>query len=1235
MTLILYEPTKRDIKKTVIQENVVNYFVVSKYLVTAVEYHDNVKLRVSLDGRTFTDAKYPPDVDITNNSFTVLESTTGRLFLNVNNEDSKFRFSSSGTLYISDSNGTYYNKALEGTNVSLGGVVDFEKVQGIEGIILVNEVSSKNNRPRTVISFDDGATWNPIPRPYDLDNKKVPCSKDDCRLNLHSHSSIEESISVGYLYSNPSATGILLGIGNVGPYLTDVSEADTYMSLDAGLTWKLVKRGIHSWEFIDQGSIIVLIEEDTPTNILYYSTNYGQDWNEYQFLNSEKIYLRTLTSDPNSKSMYAFILGYKPGRIGEVVSISVNFENILKNQCGKNDFEEWKVFGKSKKSCLLGHETTYQRKKVDSECYVGDFERKTVKENCPCSEIDYECDYSYWRDPYGKCVLDGVDPKQPENCKKGDVFNGSSGYRKIAYSTCTGSFKYDEPVKRICGDENSGENSAVIRKEHQIEEIEDWFYFEDSETLMYLNKYYELFISRNEGLDWEPVQSGEKFSSIVKSPIHKEFALFTTINSRTGYYTVDKGKNFYSFELPSNPNPLKIPVFSINSENSGWWLFVGADDCKFSSFFSEGDCHSVLYLTKNYGKSWDQIETYVRHCDWAKSDKFNKPTSKGIFCQVYNNKKGSMAEPMGDNKLILKYSEDFFKHSKDLVEHAIAFAIFDQYMMVAQVTPEMRDQAKLFISTDGSLFEEAQFPPNFKIPDTGFTILESKTDKIFMDILTRQTLGSEHGFLFMSSTNGTRFSPCLENTNRNSYGYVDFEKMIGIPGIAMANIVANPESYERSKMIQTVMSYNDGSTWDFVKPPSEDSYGKKFDCDPDRDSDCHLHFHSYSERREPRNYFSSETAIGMMVGIGNVGKSLAKYADSDTFLTRDAGKTWVEIHKDAHLYEFGDYGGILLLVNDEQATNFLEFSVDQGNTFTRYQFIDSKQKNRKVKVKDILTVPDATSLKFLLIGTILDRSSDDSGSETMIYLDFSPIKTKKCVIDHKNPEKSDFEFWSPSISNDGCLLGQKIEYYRRKAGNDCYMAEKFKDPEFKSSNCECTVADYECDFNFVRSQGYNGTCELIKGAQTPVSQCINGKYYESTGYRLIPSSKCINGIRMDIDGAKSHKCSGGKVGEGGSSSWGTGTKMVVVGIPLIAAGFFFYYNKADSWRGGAIRLPTNETLNPRFDLSMVGEIVADLANRAVEGIVNLYDYARNLFIRHQDYTPLIYDGRDHNVFIGR
>lgn len=71
-----------------------------------------------------------------------------------------------------------------------------------------------------------------------------------------------------------------------------------------------------------------------------------------------------------------------------------------------------------------------------------------------------------------------------------------------------------------------------------------------------------------------------------------------------------------------------------------------------------------------------------------------------------------------------------------------------------------------------------------------------------------------------------------------------------------------------------------------------------------------------------------------MMAVGSVGENLAAYTfvppvsscfqlgpdlvlrccrDSDTFLTRDAGFTWEEVHKDAHMWEFGDYGSILVL----------------------------------------------------------------------------------------------------------------------------------------------------------------------------------------------------------------------------------------------------------------------------------------------------------------------------------
>ena len=42
-----------------------------------------------------------------------------------------------------------------------------------------------------------------------------------------------------------------------------------------------------------------------------------------------------------------------------------------------------------------------------------------------------------------------------------------------------------------------------------------------------------------------------------------------------------------------------------------------------------------------------------------------------------------------------------------------------------------------------------------------------------------------------------------------------------------------------------------------------------------------------------------------------------------------------------------------------------------------------------------------------------------------------------------------------------CLMGHKQYFWRRKQDADCYVGEKYKDPEPVEENCPCTDDDYE------------------------------------------------------------------------------------------------------------------------------------------------------------------------------
>jgi Sortilin, neurotensin receptor 3, len=69
------------------------------------------------------------------------------------------------------------------------------------------------------------------------------------------------------------------------------------------------------------------------------------------------------------------------------------------------------------------------------------------------------------------------------------------------------------------------------------------------------------------------------------------------------------------------------------------------------------------------------------------------------------------------------------------------------------------------------------------------------------------------------------------------------------------------------------------------------------------------------------------------MGVGSVGEALLPYEESDTFLSTDAGLTWSVVAKDAHKYEFGDKGSILVTINDEDKIDFVRYSLDLGKTW--------------------------------------------------------------------------------------------------------------------------------------------------------------------------------------------------------------------------------------------------------------------------------------------------------------
>ena len=116
-------------------------------------------------------------------------------------------------LYSSDITGVYYSLSLP--DVVFGDSVqniELQRIRGLNGTAIANqyvrEDPSESNPPvRTLISLDNGGTWEPLRAPTDAAN---PCELPLCSLHFHMDTSEYARLGV---YSEASAPGIIVAHG--------------------------------------------------------------------------------------------------------------------------------------------------------------------------------------------------------------------------------------------------------------------------------------------------------------------------------------------------------------------------------------------------------------------------------------------------------------------------------------------------------------------------------------------------------------------------------------------------------------------------------------------------------------------------------------------------------------------------------------------------------------------------------------------------------------------------------------------------------------------------------------------------------------------------------------------------------------------------------------------------------------------------------------------------------------
>lgn len=1159
--------------------------------------NESVLLFVSKDGTTFKQAHY--EGQFKPSMFSFLPSTKESLFISSWGTDSGTPVAN---VFSSDSEGLYFRNILDHIQGSILGFLNIDKFEQIEGSWMANVYEGYDEdsffpKTRSKITFDDGRSWSYL-RVTDDANCK---GDEECSLNLLS---LDERRGDGQ-GATGATPGILLGVGVTGSDLgRDLFKMKTYVSRDGGITWKKTLDKATVFAFGDLGNILVAApyiqqnstDGNTTSTELVYSLDQGETWQSFNIDTAVfPLLLTTAIDGSTSKFIYVGMAANENGELDYQILYTLDFSKAFPRVCSEpNDFETW--YGRSEVTetqgkCIYGHKDVYKRRKQDADCFINKpYEDLKVEEvPCECSNYDYECNFGFIMNSKGECVEDSkallqLCSKEP----KGKLLELETK-RKIPGNMCKGgSSSLKIPVAGIDCNRMYPDGSIVVVPNEFEGSITYYAFLEHStssndETLIVKNSKNQVFISQNGGRDFKMFTGASSGSSpegpgqILEIHINPYFAnnIYLIGTNRRIFISEDRGYSFTERQLPSDLSIFGLSSLTFKEGSSAnaseTFIFYGVtNECE-DNTFSEA-CRSMAFITENNGATWQNLIIDARTCDFvgARYTEFNAHKDL-IYCEVLNQISTGYS---------LVSSTDKFSQQKDILYgNIVGFASTTHFTVVAAIHED--DSLKAYVTVDGQTFAEALFPADFQVnKQQAYTILGSETGAIFLHVTSNDRPGSEFGAILKSNSNGTSYVLSERYANRNSPGYVDFERVEGLEGIAIINTVSNYEEAASGALKELVskITFNDGADWDYIQPPRKNSFGIKYKCLGSSLQECSLHLHGYTERKDVRDTFSSNSATGILLGVGNVGSKLTSYKDSDTFLSSDGGLTWKEVAKGPHQWEFGDQGSVIVLIDERNPSNTIQFSLNSGDSWQYYHITEKGaegegQEEHKIQIEDIVTVPSDTSTRFML--TTKSLSNDKSHIFTV---DFDGLFERDCVLSVNEPNNDDFEYWSPSqpFSASSCLFGHEVQYLRKLADRTtCKIGKtKLHDSYKKIRDCPCTRRDFECDFNYAKAK--DGTCKLVENwsIHDPAEVCkVDSKtieYFEPSGYRKIPMNTCKGGTEFDKIHPKpcpGHEKQFDEI-HGGiitGSGWGL---VILVPLFVFFSAIWFVYDRGIKRNGG-------------------------------------------------------------------
>ncbi|XP_062963997.1 VPS10 domain-containing receptor SorCS2 isoform X2 [Cynocephalus volans] len=497
---------------------------------------------------------------------------------------------------------------------------------------------------------------------------------------------------------------------------------------------------------------------------------------------------------------------------------------------------------------------------------------------------------------------------------------------------------------------------------------------------------------------------------------------------------------------------------------------------------------SKLYVSSDLGKKWTLLQERVTKDQvfWAVSGVDADPDlvhveaqdlSGGfryVTCQIHNCSDKTLTAPFAGP-----------------IDHG-SLTVQDDYIFFKATST---NRTKYYVSYRRGEFVLMKLP-KYALPKD-LQIISTDENQVFVAV--QEWYQADTYNLYQSDPRGERYTLVLENVRSSRQAeetvVIDVLEVRGVKGVFLANQKIDGK-------VMTLITYNKGRDWDYLRPPNMDMNGKPTNCKP---PDCHLHLHL---RWADNPYVSGtvhtkDTAPGLIMGAGNLGSQLVEYKE-EMYITSDCGRTWRQVFEEEHHILYLDHGGVIVAIKDTSIPlKILKFSVDEGLTWSTHNFTSTS-----VFVDGLLSEPGDETLVMTIFGHISFRSDWE-----LVKVDFRPPFSRQCG-------EEDYSSWDlTDLQGDRCIMGQQRSFRKRKPTSWCINGRSFTSA-LVSHVCECRDSDFLCDYGFERSPSSESDTSKCSAnfwfnPLSPPDDCALGQTYTSSlGYRKVVSSVCKGGVDL-------------------------------------------------------------------------------------------------------------------------